>query len=89
MAPNSAAPTDIPIMRMNICDPVATPRSRHETVPWIATMNVVLQNPIPLPISSEPATGHATADARSSVRRTALPAISEAAPIAKVSRYDA
>ena len=48
----------MPIMRMNICDPVATPRSRHATVPWIATIKVVLQNPMPLPISTDPATGH-------------------------------
>src|SRR5207248_8352808 len=48
IAPNSAAPTDMPIIRMNICEPVATPRSVQSTVPWIDTRNVVLQNPMPM-----------------------------------------
>ena len=73
-------------MRMNICEPVATPRSFQATVPWIDTRKVVLQNPMPMPISSEPVVGHSTSPAGSSNTNTALPAINEAPPIAALSR---
>ena len=54
IAPNTAAPPDEPIIRMNIIELVAMPRSYQPTLAWVETMKAVLQNPIPTPFNSAP-----------------------------------
>src|SRR3984893_16565155 len=55
IAPNTAAPTELPTMRMNMIDDVAIPRSFQPALAWVETRNAVLQKPMPVPIRREPA----------------------------------
>ncbi len=52
IAPKTAAPSAIAIIRMNICEPVAALRS---SAPWIDTIKVVAPSSMPIPIRNAPA----------------------------------
>ena len=87
-AKGSAAPTDCPIMRMNICEPVPMPRSCNPTLAWIATRKVGVAEP-----HADPDHKRAPAAANrqrlagsSSVSMTTPPVTSATPPIAAVSR---
>ena len=65
---------------------VAAPRSRHEVRACTETMKVVLQNPMPMPIASDPAPAHNGPDSGVIITSSTLPAISDNAPITAVMR---
>ena len=52
--PNTAAPIDCPTWRMNDMVEVATPRCAQPTLPWIATVKVLLVRPMPTPMKPAP-----------------------------------
>ena len=80
IAPNTAAPTDDPTMRMNIIDEVAMPRAFQPTLPWVETIKAVLQNPMPIPFRSAPVPGHKRLSVGSSVISTRPPATRHTPP---------
>ncbi len=88
IAPKIAAPTAIPSMRMNICEPVPMPRSCQPTLVWIATMKVVLQKPMPIPITKPAAAAQNGSVSGPSITSIAAPATSAMPPIAAVKRYE-
>jgi len=73
-------------MRMNICEPVAMPRSLRPTEAWIATRNVVFKNPMAMPSRKAPVTGNNIGLVGSIESSTRLPASRAAPPIRAVFR---
>src|SRR6202035_4611486 len=88
MAPNTAAPTDWPTMRMNIVDEVAMPRSLQPTLAWVETMNAVLQKPMPTPRMKAPLPAQSSPLAGVSRINTRLPATRKRPPIDADKRYE-
>ena len=62
IAPNTAAPTAEPTIRINIIELVAMPRSFQPTAAWVETIKAVLQNPMPIPFNSAPVPAHVYAN---------------------------
>src|SRR5947209_7598476 len=83
---DTAAPTELPTMRMNMIDDVAIPRSFQPTLAWVETRNAVLQKPMPVPIRREPAPAQRRPLAGPSIISTNVPAIRNAPPTVAASR---
>ena len=80
------APSAWPMVRMNSTEEVAMPRSLQPTLACTETRNVVLQNPIPMPISVPAQFTRVMVEPSSSASSSTLPAIKASAPTAPVSR---
>ena len=86
IAPNSAAPTALPIARQNMLVPVTTPRRSQPTTDCTATMVGEEDRPMPMPVRNiVAATSHTAAPSGSSAVSTE-PVMTMAIPISAVSR---
>ena len=85
-APSSPVPTAPPIVRLNWTSPVACPRCRQLTAPWIATSSGVVVNPMPRPVTAVATAVYASDWTVPAWVSSPVPATRSAVPISTMGR---